>query len=203
MKLTLALAAALLILGCKKDEKKEGAKPEQPVATAVDAAAKAAAAPDAASPPPPPPAAPDAAPAMKTEVVTVEPIGMENIKVQLDAPVGAKVELDPGGEEQFPRGSIYVGELEILIQDPDSGHWTLDEQKSSILANQNKPSIDRADADPDGYTLIWSEEKDGVREWRVEVDRPGIDTSCGSWQVKSRADADMVAAVCRSMRKVP
>ena len=186
MVLTLAIAATLLAAGCKKDDKK------------IDAAAKPTPVPKPDAAPPPP--APDAAPAVKTEVVKVEGIGMENKDFEFDAPPGAKVELDPGGDEQFPRGSIIVGEVEILIQDPEAGHSSLADEQGMIARGDGSTTFLRAEADPDGYTIVYSQDKAGVKQWSVTIDRPTLDVSCGAWELKSSADADTVAAVCRSIR---
>jgi hypothetical protein len=190
-----AFVLLIAIAGCKSGKKDDKAREPEKTA-AADATAKAAP-PDAAPP------APDAAPAVKTKHVAFDEIGQSHA-MEIDIPEDAKTESQPFTEEAFAHATVTLASgTEIQIEEPDAGQGTFQEEQDMAMRASGDPKLERADQDPDGYTIIYSANKYGTttRAWNASVDWLSLQIKCGAYELPSRAEADAVITICKTLRE--
>lgn len=192
------VATALAVVACTSGDKKDGEAPP-----AAEAAGKPAAEPES-KPAAAPEAKPAAAPAGKPMRVTE--VGMETKPFVVTIPDGFTAELQDGNPEELPYFEINGPDLQLYISGPNGDSVVdLEGAKRNHLSMDPKATFERADKEPDGFTLIVRHGASGAHAantYSVEVARPSFEVECASQNsLPTRAVADAAAAICATIRK--
>ncbi|HVK78335.1 MAG TPA: hypothetical protein VM734_33750 [Kofleriaceae bacterium] len=199
--------AALCLLGgaaCKKQEKAgEGTGTAQPgTGTAAAPAADAAAAPDTPAIDAAEPAAAIDAAAAAAAGETLKLVGIGAAEpIELTVPAGTTHEMVEATDETLASAMVKVGDVAIQVDTPEGGFFSLEDEKGMTSRGNKTTVFEREEAEADGFTLVYAQGKEGApRTYTALVTRPKLKIACAGYELKSRADADKVVDVCRSVR---
>jgi hypothetical protein len=202
MKLALwsgVLAVALLGCGKKKEEPATASGTGTATATAaptpaLDAAVAPDTSPDAAEAAA---AAPDAAEAAAPAgtAVLLEGLGPEGSNVEILAPAGAEGNAYET-EDTGLQGRVTFDKVELELNAPPE----MDdfEKEKAKLAKAYR--VDWMEPDADGWAAIYGDKKGKDKKLNVLVYRKPVNLVCWAGELKTRAEADAVVPVCKSLR---
>ncbi|HUQ07468.1 MAG TPA: hypothetical protein VM261_33475 [Kofleriaceae bacterium] len=190
---------AVTLLGC-------GKKKEEP-ATATGSGTATAAALDAAAAAPAPDAAVDAAEAAAAAPdageaaapagtpVLLEGLGPEGSNVEIIAPAGAEGNAYET-EDTGLQGRVRFDKVELELNAPPE----MDEFEKEKAKLEKEFKVESMEADADGWAAIYGMKKGKDRSLNVLVYRKAVNLVCYAGELKTRADADAVVPVCKSLR---
>lgn len=204
MKLTLCAGlVAALVLGCGKKKEEPAAGTGTATGTGSAApldAAEAAMTPDAAAPTPDAAeaaVAPDAAEAAAPPgtAVLLEGLGPEGSNVEIVAPTGAEGNAYET-EDTGLQGRVTFGKVELELNAPPEME-EFDKEKAKL---EKEYKVEWMEPDADGWAAIYAAKKGKDKSLNVLVYRKPVNLVCYAGELKTRADADAVVPVCKSLR---
>jgi hypothetical protein len=118
-------------------------------------------------------------------------------------PPGFKLHFE-GNEELAPSAHLVGPDMEIVIEEPESGFYTLAEERDMIVRGDGEATFLRAVETVDGFLIIDRNNFSGVgRRYEVVVSRPNLKVTCVAGGFESASDAERAAAVCLTLRPAP
>jgi hypothetical protein len=107
-------------------------------------------------------------------------------------------------EEQLPSAHLKGPDLEIVVEDPESGFATLTEKKSSIGRGDPAATFIHDEQMTDGYLLVYRSNTPGIGpQYNAVVSRPGLKAVCAAYLLDKLLDAERTASICLSLKAIP
>jgi hypothetical protein len=204
MKLTLCAGlVAALVLGCGKKKEEPAAGTGTATGTATATAAPTPT-PDAAVAPDPSPdaaeaavAAPDAAEAAAPAgtAVLLEGLGPDGADVEILAPTGARGNAYET-EDTGLQGRVTFDKVELELNAPPE----MDDFETEKAKLVKEYRVEWMEPDADGWAAIYGDKKGKDKKLNVLVYRKPVNLVCWAGELKTRAEADAVVPVCKSLR---
>jgi hypothetical protein len=118
-------------------------------------------------------------------------------------PPGFKLHFE-GNEELAPSAHLVGPDMEIVIEEPESGFYTLAEDTDMIVRSDAEATLLRAVETVDGHMIIDRNNFSGVgRRYDAIVSRPKLKVTCVATGLEKLSDAELAATVCLTLRPAP
>jgi len=123
--------------------------------------------------------------------------------LEILVPPGFKLHYE-GNEELLPSAHLVSPDMEIVIQNPESGFYTLAEYRDMIVRSDAEATLLRAVETADGHMILDRNNFSGVgRRYDAIVSRPKLKVTCVATGLERLSDAELAAAVCLTLRPAP